>query len=88
MSVLLQIEQGLGIGDTKPIFNRQRVSLTRFQQLGKQEPGSKAIPKTVVVHAGIGACMGDQPPYELFTLGGPLSVIYISIWHWQWLPTR
>lgn len=70
------MEQSLGVGDTRPVFNRQRVQLTHFQPLGKLETGSKQIPASVVVHAGVGACIGDQPPYELFTLGGPLQVSY------------
>lgn len=72
------MEQSLGIGDTRPIFNCQRVQATRFQQLGKVESGSKQIPASLVVHAGLGACIGDQPPYELFTLGGPLQVSCLS----------
>lgn len=70
----VQMEQSLGVGDTRPFFNRHRVSLTSFQQLGKLEKGSRSIPRSVVFHAGFGACLGDQPPYELFTLGGPLQV--------------
>ena len=62
------------MGSTKPIFNRQHLSLTRFQPLGKIDSASKAIPGSLVVHAGVGCCVGDQPPYDLFALGGPLSV--------------
>lgn len=68
------MQQGVGLGDTKPIFNRHHLSLTRFQPLGRADTTSKAIPGSLVVHAGLGACVGDQPPYDLFALGGPLSV--------------
>jgi len=71
---VVQVQQGVGLGDTKPVFNRQHVSLTRFQPLGKVEGDSKGIPGVLVVHAGFGCCVGDQPPYDLFALGGPLSV--------------
>lgn len=72
------MEQGLGLGDTKPLFNRQRLQLTRFHPLGKVEMDSKVIPTSLVVHGGVGACLGDLPPYELFTLGGPLQASIYS----------
>jgi hypothetical protein len=77
--MLVQVQQGIGLGTTKPIFNRQHVSLTRFQPLGKIDGKSKAIPGSVVVHAGFGCCVGDQPPYDLFAMGGPLSVSFLFL---------
>ena len=68
----MQVEQGVGLGSDKPLFNRLRATATHFHQIGQTVPGE--APKSLVIHSKGGACIGDQPPYELFTLGGPFSV--------------
>ena len=71
---VLQVDQGIGLGSTRPVFNRHRFSCTRFTPLGKTAPGSKGLRKVLVLHGRYGGCLGDLPPYDLFTLGGPFSV--------------
>ena len=68
----VQVEQGLFLGPDRPLFNRARLTATHFHQIGKASPGE--APKSLVVHGKAGGCIGDQPPYDLFTLGGPFSV--------------
>lgn len=71
---MVQVEQGLGVGTNRPVFNRHRLSWTRFQPLEAVAHDSRKTPKVVVLHAGCGGCIGDVLPYDLFTLGGPYSV--------------
>ncbi|KAK9810669.1 hypothetical protein WJX73_008942 [Symbiochloris irregularis] len=73
------IEQGLGIGSGKPVFNRHTASLTRFLPLYKPEETSNLPPAVLVGHGRYSGCIGDLPSYEAFTLGGPNSVRAYSV---------
>ncbi|KAF2576706.1 hypothetical protein F2Q70_00005498 [Brassica cretica] len=70
-----QVDQGLGIGNKFPFFNRHQLSLTKFIQLKRVEQGSgKPQPPVLVLHGHYGGCVGDLPSYEAFGIGGPYSV--------------
>lgn len=69
------MDQGLGIGNNFPLFNRHQLSLTSFIQLKQVEEGSdKPQPPVLVLHGRYGGCIGDLPSYDVFALGGPNSV--------------
>lgn len=73
--ILVQVDQGLGIGSKFPFFNRHQLTLTRFFQLMEVEEGAgKPPPPVLVLHGHYGGCVGDLPSYDAFTLGGPYSV--------------
>ncbi|KAH0906808.1 hypothetical protein HID58_038635 [Brassica napus] len=72
---VFQVDQGLGIGNKFPFFNRHQLSLTKFIQLKRVEQGSrKPQPPVLVLHGHYGGCVGDLPSYEAFGIGGPHSV--------------
>ncbi|OAP00672.1 TOC75-IV [Arabidopsis thaliana] len=72
---IFQVDQGLGIGNNFPLFNRHQLSLTSFIQLKQVEEGSdKPQPPVLVLHGRYGGCIGDLPSYDVFALGGPNSV--------------
>lgn len=72
---VFQVDQGLGIGNNFPFFNRHQLTLTRFIQLKEVEEGAdKSPPPVLVLHGHYGGCVGDLPSYDAFTLGGPYSV--------------
>nr|VDD32692.1 unnamed protein product [Brassica oleracea] len=72
---VFQVDQGLGIGNKFPFFNRHQLSLTKFIQLKRVEQGSgKPQPPVLVLHGHYGGCVGDLPSYEAFGIGGPYSV--------------
>ena len=64
----------MGVGSGNPIFNRHKLSVTRFHQLDKVEQGSTTQPKVLVLQGRYGGTVGDLAPYDLATLGGPFSV--------------
>ena len=72
----VQVDQGFGLGNGAPIFNRHQVSCTRFLQLPilRPIPGSTAPPASLILHGRYGGCIGDLASYDCFTLGGPHSV--------------
>lgn len=73
--LVLQLDQGLGIGSKFPFFNRHQLTLTKFIQLKEVEEGAgKPLPPVLVLHGHYGGCVGDLPSYDAFTLGGPYSV--------------
>ncbi|KAF3334003.1 protein TOC75-3 [Carex littledalei] len=72
---VFQLDQGLGIGNNFPFFNRHQLTLTKFIQLKEvQEGPGKSPPPVLVLHGHYGGCVGDLPSYDAFTLGGPYSV--------------
>lgn len=73
--IVLQVDQGLGVGTKFPFFNRHQLTMTQFIQLKQVEEGAgKAPPPVLVLHGHYGGCVGDLPSYDAFTLGGPYSV--------------
>ncbi|KAL0887200.1 hypothetical protein Bca101_011183 [Brassica carinata] len=72
---VFQVDQGLGIGNKFPFFNRHQLSLTKFIPLKRvQEGPGKPQPPVLVLHGRYGGCVGDLPSYESFAIGGPHSV--------------
>ncbi|CAL9232116.1 unnamed protein product [Arabidopsis halleri] len=72
---VFQVDQGLGIGNNFPLFNRHQLTLTRFIQLKQVEEGfGNPQPPVLVLHGHYGGCIGDLPNYDAFSLGGPNSV--------------
>lgn len=72
---IFQVDQGLGVGTKRPIFNRHQITLTHFLQLKNVEDGERnAPPPVLVLHGRYGGCIGDLAAYDAFTLGGPYSV--------------
>lgn len=69
-----QVEQGLGIGSGRPVFNRHSASATRFIALHTPHEASPLPPTVLVAHGRYAGCIGDLPSYEALTLGGPSSV--------------
>ena len=69
--LLLQVEQGLGIGTRAPLFNRMEAQSTRFWKL--TQPLGKHTPVTLVTHCKVGNALGDLPAYDAYLLGGPFS---------------
>ena len=72
--VLLQVDQGLGLGTGSQLFNRHTASATRILRLNEDTPEYGIAPLTLVGHVRYGACIGELPAYEAFVLGGPHSV--------------
>lgn len=68
------VEQGLGIGSGRPVFNRHSASATRFIALHTPHEASPLPPTVLVAHGRYAGCIGDLPSYEALTLGGPSSV--------------
>lgn len=75
----MQVDQGLGVGSGNPIFNRHRLAITHFHPLSPIGKDIRSPPRVLVLHGRYGGCLGDQPPYELFTLGGPYSVTIATL---------
>lgn len=77
----VRLPGGRTIGLSGGIFNRATAAYTKFieapflpklntEQLWKE----RKAPYTVVLHAKTGNALGDIPPYDYFSLGGPYSV--------------
>ncbi|KAL6660581.1 hypothetical protein ACP70R_001616 [Stipagrostis hirtigluma subsp. patula] len=71
---IFQVDQGLGVGTSRPFFNRHQLSVTKFINLNnQQEDAGKPPPAVLAVHGRYAGCVGDQPSYDAFSLGGPRS---------------
>lgn len=60
-----QVEQGLGLGSTSPIFNRHVASITRFIKLRNPASGSSSPPPVLVTHARCETPPSPPPSYRL-----------------------
>ncbi|MEL6381185.1 MAG: BamA/TamA family outer membrane protein [Cyanobacteria bacterium J06626_18] len=70
--VLLGMDQSIPIGDADILFNRLSANYTQYVPLNLF--GFAEGPRTLVLNAQGGTIIGDAPPYEAFSLGGPSSV--------------
>ncbi len=70
--LLFGIDQSVPIGNASIFFNRISANYTYFLPLNLFgfAPGNR----TLVLNAQSGTIIGDAPPYESFSLGGPNSV--------------
>ena len=70
--LLLGMDQSIPIGDADILFNRLSANYTQYVPLNLF--GFAEGPQTLVLNAQGGTIIGDAPPYEAFSLGGPSSV--------------
>ena len=70
--LLVGVDQSIPVGNASLFFNRLSASYTYFMPLNLF--GFAQGDRTLVLNAQGGTIIGDAPPYEAFSLGGPNSV--------------
>ena len=70
--LLFGMDQAIPVGDAGILFNRLSANYTHFLPLDLF--GFAEGPRTLVLNVQGGTIIGDAPPYEAFSLGGPSSV--------------
>ncbi len=70
--LLVGMDQSIPIGEADILFNRLSANYTQYVPLNLFGFGEG--PRTLVLNAQGGTIIGDAPPYEAFSLGGPSSV--------------
>ncbi|MBE9059518.1 BamA/TamA family outer membrane protein [cf. Phormidesmis sp. LEGE 11477] len=70
--LLIGVDQSIPVGNASIFFNRISASYTYFMPLNLF--GFAQGDRTLVLNAQGGTIIGDAPPYEAFSLGGPNSV--------------
>ncbi len=70
--LLFGMDQSIPVGSANIFFNRISANYTYFMPLNLF--GFAAGDRTLVLNAQGGTILGDAPPYEAFSLGGPNSI--------------